>query len=121
MDTAFNFRIDKLDALTCPKGRRHNGVMDTKVQGLGMRVRPSGAKTLVFYRRLPDNNESARKIIEFTIGKYEMFRLSKLESKRPNSTISLDLEKIHHLQSQHLRHMAKFSKDTLTSMPAYIQ
>lgn len=70
MDTSFNFRNDRLDALTCPKGRRHNRVMDTKVQGLGMRVRPSGAKTFVFYRRLPDNNESARKIIEFTIGKY---------------------------------------------------
>lgn len=45
-------------------------VMDTKVQGLGMRVRPSGVKTFVYYRRLPDNNESPRKIIEFTIGKY---------------------------------------------------
>ena len=70
MDTTFNFRIDKLDALTCPKGRRHHRAMDSKVQGLGIRVRPSGAKTFVFYRRLPDNNESARKIIEFTIGKY---------------------------------------------------
>jgi len=49
---------------------RHWRAMDSKVQGLGIRVRPSGAKTFVYYRRLPDNNESPRKIVEFTVGKY---------------------------------------------------
>ncbi len=42
----------------------------TKVQGLGLLVRPSGAKTYIYYRRLPDNNESPRKICELTIGRY---------------------------------------------------
>ncbi len=81
MDTTFNFRIDKLDGLVCPAKRRHMRVMDTEVQGLGMRVRPSGVKTFVYYRRLPDNNESPRKIIEFTIGKYGDVSLEQARTK----------------------------------------
>jgi len=81
METTFNFRIDTLSRLTCPTGKRHVRVMDSKVQGLALRVRETGAKTYLYYRRLPDNNESPRKVCEITIGKFEDVKLEQARIK----------------------------------------
>jgi integrase len=55
--------------------------MDTRVQGLGLRIRPSGAKTYIYYRRLPDNNESPRKICQIKIGRFEDVKLDQARAK----------------------------------------
>jgi integrase len=70
MDNKFNFTLKKLESINCSSEQRQIRVHDTKVRGLAMRTTPSGSKTYIFYRRLPENNEGAGKIVELTIGKF---------------------------------------------------
>lgn len=84
MEKSFNFRLSRLEALTCPADQSHIRVMDTKVQGLILRVRRTGTKTYSFYRRLPDNNESPRKLVEITIGKFGDVTLEQARLKATN-------------------------------------
>lgn len=69
METTFNFRQDKLLALECPPGKQKIRFFDTRVAGLALRVRTSGSKSYAYYKRLPDRNESPRKLIEIQIGR----------------------------------------------------
>ncbi|CAN5319945.1 tyrosine-type recombinase/integrase [soil metagenome] len=69
MDKKANFTIRLLEGLECPPEQRQARIQDTKVRGLCLRATPSGVKTFVYYRRLPDNNENPRKLVEITIGK----------------------------------------------------
>lgn len=68
--TRFNFTLKQLEELDCPDGAKRLRVHDTKVDGLAFRVTSMGAKAYFFYRRLPDNNENPRKIVEMHIGKF---------------------------------------------------
>jgi len=82
MKTRLNFTIDELTKLKCPEGtKKHLRFKDTRVQGLALRVTPAGAKAYIYYRRMPDNNESARKICEIMIGKFEDVKLDQARHK----------------------------------------
>lgn len=66
-----NFTLKYLDALTCPDNLQRIRIQDSKVAGLYFRVTVAGAKNFSYYRRLPDTNDSPRKLVEITIGKFE--------------------------------------------------
>lgn len=71
MKNQVNFTLKLLGNLSCPLNLRQLRVYDVKTRGLALRITPSGQKTYIFYRRLPDNNESARRIVELTLGRFE--------------------------------------------------
>lgn len=76
-----NFTLKYLEALKFPKGQKQYRVYDSKVLGLGLRITPNGTKTYIFYRRLPDTNDSPRKMVEIRIGKFEDLSLDQARNK----------------------------------------
>lgn len=81
-ETKFNFRIEALQKLECPKtGRKQVIVRDTRVHGLALRITPNGSKTYVYCRRLPKENESPSKVCEISIGKFEDVKLEQARNK----------------------------------------
>ena len=68
MDTTFNFTMERLTSLKCPSDKDRIRYHDAKVDGLSIRVTAAGGKAYMYYRRLPDDNETPRKLCEITIG-----------------------------------------------------
>lgn len=81
MEKKINFRQKELETLKCPPNTRYIRLHDTKVRGLALRITASGKKTFVYYRRLPDNNESARKMVEILIAKFDDMSLERARAK----------------------------------------
>lgn len=81
--TRFNFTLKALTALSFPKDHKLQKfrVYDAKVRGLTLRIMNTGEKSYTYMRRLPDNNESARKLIEITLGKFSDLSLEKARIK----------------------------------------
>ena len=68
MESRFNFTNESVRKATCPADKKRIRYMDTKVQGLGLRVMASGSKTYIFYRFLPGDNENPLTVCEIRIG-----------------------------------------------------
>jgi integrase len=77
----FNFTLERLAGLTCPPDRKQIRYYDLKVGGLAFRVTPSGSRQYVYYRKLPKENESPRKICEITLGKFGDVKLEQARKK----------------------------------------
>lgn len=81
METKFNFTIEKIAKLTCPADKKQTRYMDTKVDGLGLRVTPAGSKMFIYYRYLPKDNESPFKVCELRLGKTDGMTIEQARSK----------------------------------------
>lgn len=85
--------MDTLTALSCPPEKKALRVYDTRVQGLALRVRPTGTKTYLYYRRLPDKSESPRKICEITLGNFQDITLEQARLKATELNLIIGLGK----------------------------
>lgn len=70
-----------LEGLRCPEGVKRLRVHDSKVVGLSFRVTSAGTKTYIYYRRLPDDNDSPRAMVELQISKFEDISLENARKK----------------------------------------
>ena len=86
MNSKFNFTLEELRKASCPAEQKQIRFQDTKVRGLALRVTPSGAKTYIYYRRLPNDNENAGKICELMIGKFDDMKLEQARRKADGFT-----------------------------------
>lgn len=83
MEREFRFTLADIDKKKCPEGKKQVRFQDTEVGGLALRVTPSGSKTFIYYRRLPNNNEAPGDLCEITLGKYPGM---KIEQARKHAT-----------------------------------
>ncbi len=86
----FNFTLEKLRHLQCPaSAKKQFRVSDTRVRGLLLRITPNGSKQYIYRRRLPQDNESANKVVEITLGKFDDMSIeqARQSAENLNSTI----------------------------------
>jgi len=109
---AFNFTVEKLTNLKCPEGKARIRCQDTRVRCLTFRVNSGGSKVFSYYRRLPDDNESPRKVCEITIGSFHDVGLDEARRRADELNVLVGLKKdpsLNHVQ-QHLTYDALFQR-----------
>ncbi len=70
MSENIKFTTDALTRAVCPDGKKCILVSHPKTQGLKLRITSGGAKSYVYQRRLPPNNESPGRLVDITLGRF---------------------------------------------------